>query len=315
MTTDQLINLLVTITLVEMMITIGLEVTFAELAAVGKNWRLLTKAALANYIVVPAVTVGLLLLYQLQPMVAAGFLILAVCPGAPFGPLLTSLARGNKAVSVGLMVILSGSSVLLAPLLLHFLIPLMAGSETANGTPGSPPKIDALPIGLSLLGIQLVPLCVGLVVRHWRPAVAKWLQKPASRISLILNVVVTGVILVVQGHLLARIRLVGFVGMLALLLASLAAGWLLGGPGSDHRKTLALTTSLRNVGVGLVIATGGIFAGTPAGPAVMVYGWIEIFGSLFLALAWGRRTSGIRVGEETKMQVPADDPIPNETRP
>src|SRR5262249_36417821 len=159
-----------------------------------------------------------------QPMVAAGFLILAACPGAPFGPPLTALARGNKAVSVGLMVILSGSSVLLAPLLLHFLIPLIAGSETANGTAGSPPRIDAIQIGLSLLGIQLVPLCVGLVVRHWRPALAKWLQKPASRISLVLNVVVTVVILVAQGHLLAHIRLSGFVGMLAVLVISLAAG-------------------------------------------------------------------------------------------
>src|SRR5215472_17269667 len=62
-----------------------------------------------------------------------------------------------------------------------------------------------------------------------------------------------------------------FVGMLALLTASLAAGWLLGGPGSDNRKTMALTTSLRNVGVCLVIATGGICAGAPAGPAVIVY--------------------------------------------
>ena len=63
--------------------------------------------------------------------------------------------------------------------------------------------------------------------------------------------VVTGVIRVAQGHLLAEVRLLGFVGMLALLVASLAAGWLLGGPGSDSRKTLALTTSLRNVGVNL----------------------------------------------------------------
>jgi hypothetical protein len=58
----------------------------------------------------------------------------------------------------------------------------MAGNETANGTQANPTRIDALQIGLNLLGIQLVPLCVGLVVRHWRPTVAKWLQKPARRI-------------------------------------------------------------------------------------------------------------------------------------
>jgi hypothetical protein len=126
---------------------------------------------------------------------------------------------------------------------------------------------------------------------------------------------VTAVILVVQGHLLAHIRLSSFVGMLALLVVSLAAGWLLGGPGSDNRKTLALTTSLRNVGVSLVIATGDIFAGTPAGPTVMVYGWVEIFGSLALALAWGRHASGTPVGEETKMEAPTKAPLAKGARP
>jgi BASS family bile acid:Na+ symporter len=94
--------------------------------------------------------------------------------------------------------------------------------------------------------------------------------------------------------------------LVGVAIASLAAGGLLGGPGSDNRKTMALTTSLRNVGVSLVIATGGIFAGTPAGPAVLVYGWVEIFGSLLLALGWGRRPSGTPLGEETKRQAFAE---------
>ena len=65
-------------------------------------------------------------------------------------------------------------------------------------------------------------------------------------------------------------------------------GWLLGGPGSDNRKAMALTTSLRNLGVGLVIATEN-FAGTAAVTAVLAYGIFEILGTLLLAGAWGRR--------------------------
>src|SRR4051794_22477588 len=103
MTTDRLINLLVTITLVEMMVAIGLNVTFADLAGVVRNRRLLLRAGLANYVGVPAATVGLLFLFDPHPMVAAGFLILAVCPGAPYGPPVTAIAKGNVAVAVGLM--------------------------------------------------------------------------------------------------------------------------------------------------------------------------------------------------------------------
>ena len=85
--TAAFIKILVSITLMAMMVAIGLEVSLAELAAAARNWRLTTKAALANYLCIPAVTVGLLLLFHpADATVAAGFLILAVCPGAPFGP-------------------------------------------------------------------------------------------------------------------------------------------------------------------------------------------------------------------------------------
>src|SRR4051812_10449466 len=114
MSMDQLINLLVTITLIEMMVALGLGVTFADLADVVRNWRLVASAALANYVWVPAVTVGLLLLFAAHPMVAAGFLILAVCPGAPYGPPFAAVARGNVAVAIGLMVLLAGSSAIIA---------------------------------------------------------------------------------------------------------------------------------------------------------------------------------------------------------
>jgi BASS family bile acid:Na+ symporter len=280
MTIDQWINALVTVTLVEMMVATGLAVSFADLAGVARDWRLVVKAALANYVCVPAATVGLLLLFDPHAMVAAGFLILAVCPGAPYGPPFTAIAKGNVAVAVGLMVILAGSSAILAPILLSSLLPLVSGNE--------PVEVDAAGIVGILLVTQLLPLGVGVAVRQWRPLLADRLQKPAILVSKVLNLVAVGFILVAQFQLLTEIRPLAYVGMLALLVASWAAGWLLGGPKTDHRKTMTLTTSLRNVGVGLVIATGA-FAGTPAVTAVLVYGLFEVLGSLLLALAWARR--------------------------
>jgi BASS family bile acid:Na+ symporter len=107
MTIDQLINVLATVTLFEMMVTIGLGVTFADVVAVARNWQLVGKAALANYVCVPAAAVALLLLFHANPYVAAGFLIAAVCPGAPYGPPFTGMAKGNVAASVGLMILLA----------------------------------------------------------------------------------------------------------------------------------------------------------------------------------------------------------------
>ena len=281
MTIDQFISVLVSIMLIEMMVAIGLSVTIVELLAVARNWRLVLQAGLANYVCVPAVTVGLLMLVQpADPLVSAGFLILAVCPGAPFGPPCTKIAKGNVAASVGVMVLLAGSSAVAAPLLLRLLLPWLSGDGTL--------QVDAVKIVATLLLTQLLPLCVGLCVNHWWPRLAERLQKPANLLSAVLSLFTVGLILVVQFHLLAEIGLRAWLGMSALLIATCVSGWLLGGPGSDNRKAMALTASLRNVGVGLVIATGN-FPGTAAVTATLAYGIFEILGSLLLAVAWGRR--------------------------
>jgi len=279
MKVDDLINVVVTITLVEMMVTIGLSVSFVELRDVCHDWWLLTRALLANYVVVPAVTFGLLLVFKPHPLVAVGFLILAVCPGAPYGPPCATIAKGNVPVAVALMVILAGLLALFAPLLLNALIPIVAGDQTL--------PVETVQIALTLLGTQIVPLAVGAALRQWRPVLADRLEKSAQLVSRILNILVVVLILATRYELLLAIQLRGFVGMVVLLIASWTAGWLLGGRKADIRTTMTLTTSLRNVGVGLVIATGA-FPGTPAVTAVLVYGLFEIFGSIALAVLWAR---------------------------
>jgi BASS family bile acid:Na+ symporter len=179
------------------------------------------------------------------------------------------------------MGLLAGSSALAAPLLLSVGAPLVAGPE--------PVRIPAVPLVGTLLATQLAPLCVGLGVGYWRPSLAARWRNPANQVSKALCLLAIGLILATQYHTLLELRLRSVAVMMALLAATLAAGWLAGG-GSDGsmRKTLALTTSLRNVGLGLVLATGA-FADTPAAATVIAYGLIEILGSLAAAVAWGRR--------------------------
>jgi bile acid:Na+ symporter, BASS family len=157
---DRLINILVTITLIEMMVLVGLRVTFTELAQTAENRRLVARAAMANYLFVPAVTIALLMLFDVGPMVAAGFLVLAVCPGAPYGPPFAGIARANVPIAVGLMAILAGTSTIISPALLHVLLPWVSGAEA--------PHIDLIGMVGALLVTQLLPLLLGLLVRHRR---------------------------------------------------------------------------------------------------------------------------------------------------
>src|SRR5262249_31188148 len=78
-----------------------------------------------------------------------------------------------------------------------------------------------------------------------------------------------------------------YVGMTALVLAGVVAGWLLGGPASGNRTALVMATSVRNVGVALVIAAAS-FPGTPAVTAATAFALFQTLAMALVALAWGR---------------------------
>jgi BASS family bile acid:Na+ symporter len=285
---NQLINLLASITLLEMMVAIGLGVSISDLLHVATDWRLVSKAALASYVCVPAAAVGLLIAFQADPIVAAGFLICAACPGAPYGPPFTGIAKGNVGVSVGLMVILAGSSALAAPLLLQILLPIVLQFLPALPADSAPLAIDGGKVVVTLLVAQFLPLCAGLGLRRWRPALADRLKWPANLISIVLNLTLLSLIVFAQFDMLIGLPMRGYIGMLLLLLVGVAVGWLFGG--KSDRSAMVMATSVRNVGVSLVIVTAA-FPGTRAVAATTAFALFQTIVMALVAVAWGRLDS------------------------
>ena len=184
-----------------MMFATGLGVRLADVVGAATDRRLVLRAGLANYVAIPLVTVVLLRLLDADSAVAIGFLILAVCPGAPYGPPLTALAGGTTALSIGLMVMLAGSSVLVAPLLLPVLLPLTpAGADV---------QVDPLGMLFAILVTQLVPLCCGLVLNHRRPDLAARLLGPAVALGKVLNGAMFALVLASYWPQLLDVRLAG----------------------------------------------------------------------------------------------------------
>ena len=170
-------------------------------------------------------------LFRAQPMVAAGVMVVAVCPGALYGPPFTGIAKGDVPRAVGLMVLLAGSSALLAPLLLQLLLPLV----TPGGQRGPTPARDRQDAGPGPVSAAVRrPWGCGVSRPPWRDGSsgpcrnsARCWAWPSSQSSSS-----------AQFRLLSVIRPRGYAGMLALLAASAAAGWLLGGaaPRSARRS-------------------------------------------------------------------------------
>ena len=276
-----ILTVVVTLTLAEMMFSMGLRVSPAALSGgIRTQIRLTGIAILVNYAAVPLITLLLLRWLGADPVTAAGLLILAACPGAPYGPPFTLISRGNLELSLGLMIILAGSSALVTPLLLRILLPFIPGDS-------APLQFDPGRMAASLLMIQLLPLFAGLSLRHFRPALAERISGPATVASKVLNG------LMITGVLAAQYRVFGTIGwssiaLIALLtLFFLAAGYFTGGTDSGNRRTLAIIAGLRNMSLAMVIATTA-FSGRPVMTVVLTSAVISGTMLLIFALVSGR---------------------------
>jgi BASS family bile acid:Na+ symporter len=265
--------------LVTMMLSMGLRVSGKDLLASARPVSRLALGLVANYALVPAVTLGLLKLSLADPMVSVGFLILAASPGAPVRPPIAAIARGDVPWAVGMMLVLAGLSAPLTPALLGVLLPWVA--------PATDLHVSHPGIVWILLITQPLPLALGLGCRRAAPGWARLADKPVDLLANGLLVALVGAIVATQSAMLAAIRPRAWLGMGLLLMTSLGLGWSCGGPDLASRKALATTTATRNVAVGLVIAASD-FSGTPAVAAVVAYGLVSIFGALGCALLLGR---------------------------
>jgi BASS family bile acid:Na+ symporter len=176
------------------------------------------------------------------------------------------------------MVILAVLSAVVSPALLSMLI--------GHLTTESELKIDYVTIVRPLLVTQILPLTCGMIVLWQRPKLANAIAPALGLVGNLLLLVVMSLLIVNEQQSLATVRFRGWLGMLLLLAASLAIGWLCGGPEAATRKTLALITASRNAAVGLAIASTN-FAGTAALPAVVAYALLSILGTLIVAVWLG----------------------------
>jgi len=143
---------------VSSMLAVGLSLTVREIVTPLRNGKLLTLAVLANFVLMPLAAILIARVLQLEQPLGVALLILGAAAGAPFLPKLASVAEGNLAFSVGLMVLLMVLTVGYMPLVLPL---LLQGVE-----------VDPMQIARSLVLLMLLPLGGALAVNANRPDIA-----------------------------------------------------------------------------------------------------------------------------------------------
>ncbi len=151
------------------MLAMGLSLTPRMIIEPLRDLKLLFLTFLANFIILPAVVIGLTSVLPLPEDVAVGMTILALSAGAPFVPKLAKIAKGDVALSVGLMTALMVGTVVIVPLVLPFIL---------TGTTMSP-----WDVAKPLVVLMLLPLGIGLVLRRFFETLAEDAAKILNRVS------------------------------------------------------------------------------------------------------------------------------------
>jgi predicted Na+-dependent transporter len=277
-------KLVAMIMLVAMMLSAGLEINREHLMAALRNYGLLGRALLANFVLVPLFGVLLVRVFHLETYIALGFLLMAIAPGVPF---LVRAAGRKPGGSLGFAAELA----FIMPALSIVTIPLTARLIFSTGVIVRPDAAAPIPyaqIALTLVLFQLVPLLIGLLISDRAPALAAKLRRP---LFFAFVIAVIALFALIGPDLIKAVAAVygsrGMLAMLVLVLLSVGAGWLLGGPEAEYRRTLSIATALRNIGTCAVVATAA-FPKTLVAPTVLTYFIIQFLISVVFRVYFHR---------------------------
>ena len=164
------------------MFGLGLSLTPGDFARVLKQPKAVIVALLCQLILLPAICFGLVLAFQLPPVLAVGMMMLAASPGGTTANLYSHLFRGDVALNISLTAVNSVISVMTLPIITNLAIAYFDPFDSQLGMQWS--KV------LEVFAIVLVPVAIGMVVRHFWPGFAKAMDKPVRIASIVILVVV-----------------------------------------------------------------------------------------------------------------------------
>jgi len=225
------------------MFSVGMGTTSGQIKSVLRDSKLTVPALLANWVLVPIVGVILTSFIAVPPDIKIGLLLLAVAPGGLFALNFARVSGSNINLAVALLLLLSITSIVITPLLAHFIF----GSAAEFGS------IFRIMIKLFLL--VLVPLYAGrLTASLFSQPVALKMARLIGIASIVLFITVTLLSSSIKSPAMKLIGTGGLGIIIFLVVSSWIIGWFLGGPDVHNKIVMALSTSLRNVGVCMPLA-------------------------------------------------------------
>ena len=282
--------LIMNITIAFVMFGVALGIKLDGFRELIKKPKLVLAGWTSQFILLPIMTFLLVLIIRPTPSVAMGMILVAACPGGNVSNFMTSLAKGNMALSVSLTAIATIMAVLMTPL--NFFLWGTLYSKTSELV--IPFRIDHWEMLKTVFILVGIPLVLGIWFSKKFPALTQKIIKPIKIISIVIFI---GYILAALSanlnyffmyiHLIFLIVLVhnalafstgyGFASLLKL--------------SDENRRTLTIESGIQNSGLGLVLIFNPLLFNGLGGMAFIAAWWgiWHIVAGLSLGSWWGRK--------------------------
>lgn len=238
--------------------------------------------------VVPLVALGVVRALRPSSDVTIALLLLVAAPGGRYAPQLARLATADVGVSTELTLLLVKLTAFTAPVMTKW---LLGGHRAA---------VRDLPLILSLLLLQVVPLYLGKAVRRWKGAFAQRIERLVRLVvDLTALVLFLALVVILRGvHGLALIGGRGWLAIIALACVAGGIGWLAGGPADRTRRAMTIAANAHNGALAFIIADSSFPEGSVRSTVLAIWMVLLCLNSLFALVCHGREARP-PIGERT----------------
>lgn len=199
----------------------------------------------AQFTVMPLLAWVLSWLFDLPPELALGVILVGCCPGGTASNVITYLAKGDLALSVGM----TATSTVLAPLMTPLLTWLMAGKFV---------DVDTVAMLMSIVYVVIGPVAAGFLIQRYMPRFTRWAVAYLPAFS---SLMIALLVAIIVGHNAGQLLKGGMVVVLVVILHNIGGftlGYVLGrllGLSDDKRKAISIEVGMQNSGLASSLAT------------------------------------------------------------
>ena len=241
------------------MLTLGLGLTGQDFIRVIKQPKNFLIGLLSQIILLPIVAFIIIKIWPISPELAIGVMIIASAPGGVTSNILTSLARGDVALSISLTAVISLLSVLTVPFVVLTSVDLLGLNNITE-------NISLLSMAIQMFLIVAAPTFLGMIIRKYANNFTLKFEPTAKKISVALFIIVLiGAILSEKENLVNYFAQAGLITLLLNILMMILAYNLakIFGSGSQQKKAISIECGLQNgtlaIFVGTVLFGGGVY--------------------------------------------------------